>query len=113
MHALDIALQIAYFLIAFGVICMGVFGIAATKSERMNTAEEVAPRRTYMGFTSREQRIHQTYRYLTQVQLWWTVLCAAVWPIGIPLYLAWKKGSFINDVLEKREELHHGPNRTG
>lgn len=106
-------LQFLYFLVGFGCVCVGVFGMSATKTDRLKKAEELAPTRAFFHHTSQAQRTHETYQKLTQQQLWWTLICATVWPLGIPLYLAWKKGTFVDEAMKKREEMLHGPDSAG
>jgi hypothetical protein len=94
---------VGYPLIALAVACAGTFGIAATRTERIEEAKRTQKYPTVVDHDGVWFRYR--YREILWPLVWATIICSLLWPIGIPLWLAWKKGDFINQALVTRAEL--------
>lgn len=104
MSVLVLLFGVVYPLVALAVMCVGVFGVAAGMPERHKAAERY-DRASIYG--SKEGYL---FRHLTGL-LALVVLAGALWPVSIPLWLAWRKGSFVADTVEKRQVIDRAVTR--
>lgn len=104
MNPITLVLSIIYDLIMFATWGFGVFGVSATRTERRKAAfereQELWPEAGYMNYPDSRWR----YRVSTGGALVVVFIAGVLWPIGIPLWFAWRKGEFIDRAIAARDK---------
>lgn len=96
--------SIGYGLLALTTWCAGSFGIAATTSDRHQAAHKRADAEWHGSRYVAEYT--KKYAKASLYSLAWLTFAAGfVWPVAIPMYLAYRKGSFIDNAVVERSEL--------
>lgn len=89
-----------------GTWCAGAFGIGAQRSDRFEAA--MSDQMARYGALGREYLTPhaKSDARMAEVGAWCiALLCGSIWPVAIPLYLAYRKGMQIDDALVKRQAL--------
>jgi hypothetical protein len=91
---------VGYPLVALAVWCIGAFGIAVTMGE---VRAAVTDRLKRSGSYIAELQVRWDTASIMWMRIWLTFAVGALWPIALPLWFAWRKGTFVNDVLDRRD----------
>jgi hypothetical protein len=96
--------SLTYSAIALLTACAGTFGVAASRMDLLTRADEYGR----ASWHSRDNQITSARWYAfrhTAAGIVGSVLAGIIWPLSVPLWLAWRKGSFVANALQAREEL--------
>lgn len=96
---------LVYPVVSIAVWSVGAFGIGATRSDLRQAALEKARDRYPSSFYGRDFADGMAHYFNGDFYwaIWFTALGGLFWPIAVPVYLGYRKGSFIDKAVEKRD----------
>ena len=93
---------VGYPIVSLVVWCLGTFAIAASRAD---VERSVRARNDANQYPREEWRVRWDTNTIKWYQIWLTFACGLLWPIAVPVWLAWRKGRFIDESIERREAL--------
>lgn len=99
-----LVISLVYSAIALLTACAGTFGVAANRGDMLARADEYGKAQWHSLNSQINAANWYAFRH-TVAGIAGSLLGGIIWPLTIPLWLAWRKGSFVASTLQAREEL--------
>lgn len=100
---------LGYIVVMMACWCAAAFGLGANQRDRWNRATDKAkfrysPVPTWADHEPSMDSIQSKYLDITAGNAAIGILLGLIWPIGVPIYLAYRKGQFISQKLAARDK---------